>query len=362
MIDAGRLLADLKKLRKKLEEDLRSHHRVSEQRAAIESEWREALNTKRTADTFDTFFGLRSTRRRCIGSSRSSSSGSWRTIVCSTDRLSPGLANDWRWRSSASGSGFGRGLKTATPNTYWLCSGTLLGFQASRGCSTRFTIRYSGSQFLATGRSLYSTFSVNARRTPENCSTTSPTRTGTRASLATSTRTCQRRRENASRCFRRPSSSRGGSSLATLDPAIREFGHEQVRMIDPTCGSGHFLLGGFARLLEEWRRHAPEMPPAALAQKPLDAVAGVDLNPFAVEIARFRLLVAALQAAGETRLAAAPDFRLHLAIGDSLLHGQHFLARARRDRRGLPAHLEAPLRGRGHVGARFPSSGASTTL
>ncbi len=46
MIDAGRLLADLKKLRKKLEEDLRSHHRVSEQRAAIEFEWREALNTK----------------------------------------------------------------------------------------------------------------------------------------------------------------------------------------------------------------------------------------------------------------------------------------------------------------------------
>ena len=56
MIDAGRLLADLKKIRKKLEEDLRSHHRASEQRAAIESEWREAFNTKRTADTFDTFF------------------------------------------------------------------------------------------------------------------------------------------------------------------------------------------------------------------------------------------------------------------------------------------------------------------
>ena len=95
-------------------------------------------------------------------------------------------------------------------------------------------------------------------------------------------------------------------------------------MIDPTCGSGHFLLGGFARLLEEWRRHAPEMPPAALAQKALDAVVGVDLNPFAVEIARFRLLAAALRAAGETRLAAAPDFRLQLAIGDSLLHGRHF--------------------------------------
>jgi hypothetical protein len=110
----------------------------------------------------------------------------------------------------------------------------------------------------------------------------------------------------------------------TLDPAIREFGHEQVRMIDPACGSGHFLLGAFARLLEEWRRHAPGMPPAAQAQLALDAVAGVDLNPFAVEISRFRLLVAGLKAAGGTRLAAAPDFRFQLATGDSLLHGQHF--------------------------------------
>ena len=95
-------------------------------------------------------------------------------------------------------------------------------------------------------------------------------------------------------------------------------------MIDPTCGSGHFLLGGFARLLAEWQRAAPDMPPAAHAQKALDAVAGVDLNPFAAEIARFRLLLAALLAAGETRLAASPDFRIAVAIGDSLFHGTHF--------------------------------------
>src|ERR1700733_6236510 len=54
---------------------------------------------------------------------------------------------------------------------------------------------------------------------------------------------------------------------------------------------------------------------------------GVDLNPFAVEIARFRLLLAALLAAGETRLVAAPDFRFSLAVGDSLFHGIHFFRR-----------------------------------
>ena len=40
----------------------------------------------------------------------------------------------------------------------------------------------------------------------------------------------------------------------TLNPAIDEFGLDTVRMIDPTCGSGHFLLGGFARLFGLWMK------------------------------------------------------------------------------------------------------------
>lgn len=110
----------------------------------------------------------------------------------------------------------------------------------------------------------------------------------------------------------------------TLTPALREFGWRQVRMIDPTCGSGHFLLGGFYRLLAEWQRHEPSRNPVDLAQKALDAVAGVDLNPFAVAISRFRLFVAALQASGVHRLVNAHDFKVHVAIGDSLLHGTRF--------------------------------------
>ena len=62
-------------------------------------------------------------------------------------------------------------------------------------------------------------------------------------------------------------------------------------------------------------------------QKALDAVHGVDLNPFAVAIARFRLIVAALQACGLTLAGAgARRSRFHLAAGDSLLHGGHQLA------------------------------------
>ncbi len=110
----------------------------------------------------------------------------------------------------------------------------------------------------------------------------------------------------------------------TLTPAIHEFGYRTASLIDPTCGSGHFLLGGFHRLLAQWQRHEPGRNPVDMAQKALDAVAGVDLNPFAVAISRFRLFVAALQASGVQRLANAHNFRVHVAIGDSLLHGTRF--------------------------------------
>jgi hypothetical protein len=110
----------------------------------------------------------------------------------------------------------------------------------------------------------------------------------------------------------------------TLTPAIHEFGFREVRMIDPTCGSGHFLLGGFYRVLVEWQRNEPGRNLVDVAQKALDAVAGVDLNPFAVAISRFRLFVAALQASGVQRLANAHAFRVTVAIGDSLLHGTRF--------------------------------------
>lgn len=80
----------------------------------------------------------------------------------------------------------------------------------------------------------------------------------------------------------------------TLEPAIQTFGLETVRMIDPTCGSGHFLLGGFRRLLDHWAREAPGLDIRERVKRAMDAVYGVDINPFAVAIARFRLLVAAL--------------------------------------------------------------------
>lgn len=107
----------------------------------------------------------------------------------------------------------------------------------------------------------------------------------------------------------------------TLEPAITEFGLNEVRVIDPTCGSGHFLLGAFNRLLSHHLRAAPATDIRDHALKAIGQVYGVDVNPFAVAIARFRLTLAYLQRAGITKLAQAPRLQLNLVVADSLLHG-----------------------------------------
>lgn len=110
----------------------------------------------------------------------------------------------------------------------------------------------------------------------------------------------------------------------TLKKALARIGYDVVKMIDPTCGSGHFLLGAFHQILEEWGRRAPSDDVHARVAGALDAVHGVDINPFAVAIARFRLLIAALKAAGVTTLSEAANYKwpLHVATGDALLKSQ----------------------------------------
>ncbi|MGV9671692.1 BREX-2 system adenine-specific DNA-methyltransferase PglX [Gordonia sp. NPDC003504] len=107
----------------------------------------------------------------------------------------------------------------------------------------------------------------------------------------------------------------------TLEPALDERPLEGFTVIDPTCGSGHFLLGAFDRLLERWQRAAPALGDRALVEKALSSVYGVDVNPFAVAIARFRLLVEALAASGDKSIEKAVGITLNLAAGDSLLWG-----------------------------------------
>ncbi|MFN9207875.1 MAG: SAM-dependent methyltransferase, partial [Pseudanabaena sp.] len=62
----------------------------------------------------------------------------------------------------------------------------------------------------------------------------------------------------------------------TLEPAIAEFGLDDFKMIDPACGSGHFLLGSFTRLCDRLLRNNPSENVRVLVQTALDSIYGVD--------------------------------------------------------------------------------------
>ncbi|MGV9909343.1 BREX-2 system adenine-specific DNA-methyltransferase PglX [Streptomyces tendae] len=109
----------------------------------------------------------------------------------------------------------------------------------------------------------------------------------------------------------------------TMNPVVRELGGRfgELKMIDPTCGSGHFVLGAFRRMVRLWADREPGRDVHERVRDALNSVHGVDINPFAVAIARFRLLVAAMAASGVRTLAEAGryDWPIHLAVGDSLI-------------------------------------------
>ncbi|AUX42289.1 uncharacterized protein SOCE26_037190 [Sorangium cellulosum] len=108
----------------------------------------------------------------------------------------------------------------------------------------------------------------------------------------------------------------------TLEPAIKEYGLTEVRLIDPTCGSGHFLLGAFKRIFEARQRKAPGVSPKEHAGAALAQVYGVDLNPYAVAIARFRLVLEYVDAAGIDKIRDTPHLKTNLTVADALLHGE----------------------------------------
>ena len=93
----------------------------------------------------------------------------------------------------------------------------------------------------------------------------------------------------------------------SLMPAMKRVGHNEVTMIDPTCGSGHLVIGGFHRILDAKKAAYPNDPIEKLVEETLKQVHGVDINPFAVQIARFRLLFAAFY---EIRKVREKDERL----------------------------------------------------
>lgn len=113
----------------------------------------------------------------------------------------------------------------------------------------------------------------------------------------------------------------------TLTAAIDDFGADTVTLIDPTCGSGHFVIAAFERLMDRRRHDHPTESMRESLTHVLARVAGVDINPFAAVITRFRLLIAVLgrvnsQPGTSFTLSGIPAYDLQVATGDSLLLGQ----------------------------------------
>jgi methylase of polypeptide subunit release factors len=107
----------------------------------------------------------------------------------------------------------------------------------------------------------------------------------------------------------------------TLGRALHERTPEEIRnirVLDPACGSGSFLVEAFRLLASYWRRTEPPVDSAAeRAQRVaiLQAnIFGVDLDPSAVEIAQLNLLLVAL-----SERSLLPDLAANVVCGNSLV-------------------------------------------
>ena len=104
----------------------------------------------------------------------------------------------------------------------------------------------------------------------------------------------------------------------TLTPAIETFGADEVRLLDPACGSGHFLIDGLKRLVAATAEKHADWDRGKVVAHALDRVVGIDLNDYACALARTRLIMTAAELAGVTKLADAARFHPHVYWADGL--------------------------------------------
>lgn len=113
---------------------------------------------------------------------------------------------------------------------------------------------------------------------------------------------------------------------------------EDVHVLDPACGSGHFLLGAYDVLEGAWTRRG--VKPSEAAARILPALWGIDIDPRAVQVAAAALVLRARRGAGRT--AALPRPNVVCARGLPPIPKTLEAALAR-DRRHLLAELRSEL-------------------
>ena len=101
----------------------------------------------------------------------------------------------------------------------------------------------------------------------------------------------------------------------TLDPVFEDLPAD-ARIIDPTCGSGAFLVEAFRRLV--WKQCGDGHASRAIVRNILySQLFGIDINPSALGIAAFSLYLAALEFDDEPVLDVA-DLKFDRLIGTTL--------------------------------------------
>lgn len=126
----------------------------------------------------------------------------------------------------------------------------------------------------------------------------------------------------------------------TLRPAANEFPNRPLQVIDPTCGTGHFLVRAVDRLWELYTTGTmtPYVPgadpiegwipvgPVEAVRRILGGLHGVELDPLTAAVARLRITVTiASKLAGDKPFQLArvsQDIRPRVIVGDSLLMGK----------------------------------------
>lgn len=101
----------------------------------------------------------------------------------------------------------------------------------------------------------------------------------------------------------------------TLAPALDELAGRPVRVLDPACGSGEFLVLAFDRIL----KRLDEGDATARARAALDRVHGVDISAVGVLVSRIRLALAFLESIDAGRGDEVPALPIRVARADALL-------------------------------------------
>lgn len=87
----------------------------------------------------------------------------------------------------------------------------------------------------------------------------------------------------------------------TLLEKFKEKDVAEIKLIDPACGSGHFLTMAYDMFKEEYKKKYPGLSDAEIHRQILENnIYGVDVNPFAVQLTLFNLMLKNLDAIKKT--------------------------------------------------------------